>query len=182
MSAAAPGRWNPATIALHWLGAAVVIGLVGLGFAMLRFFGSATRFDLYQLHKSFGVVAIGLLALRLAARALTRAPPLEGPAWERRAAHATHLALYALMGAVVIAGWLAASSAPLPIPTVVFGLFRWPNIPLQGAQTFALATAAHAWLAYGLAALVALHALAALKHQFWDRDGLMRRMGLTRRG
>ena len=174
---ARPARWSAPTALLHWLGAATVIGLLGLGFAMTRFFGSAARFDLYQLHKSFGVVALALFVLRLAARAASRPPaPLDGRAWERRAASATHIGLYALMALAILAGWIAASSSPLPIPTLVFGLFTWPDIAPRGEALFAAASAAHAWLAYGLAALVALHAGAALKHWLWDRDGVMGRM------
>jgi cytochrome b561 len=170
-------RWSLATIPLHWLNAVVVIGLIGLGWSMLRFFDAATRFDLYQLHKSFGVVAIALLGLRLAARAAFAAPPpMHGPVWETRAAHWAHVALYALTSVVVLAGWVTASSAPLPIPTIVFGLFIWPSIAPTDATIFAIAQTVHAWAAYTLVALIALHVAAALKHQFWDRDGLMRRM------
>ena len=146
---------------------------------MLRFFDAATRFDLYQLHKSFGVVAIVLLVVRLVARAVFAAPPsVPMPAWEARAALAAHFALYALTAVVVLAGWVTASSAPLPIPTIVFGLFPWPPIAPTDPTTFAIAQTVHAWAAYLLAALIALHVAAALKHQFWDRDGLMRRMGV----
>lgn len=172
-------RWSLATILLHWLNAAVIVGLLGLGWSMLRFFDAATRFDLYQLHKSFGVVAIGFLVLRLAARAIFAAPPdVQMPAWAARAALGAHVALYALTAIVVLAGWVTASSAPLPIPTIVFGLFTWPAIAPTDGTIFAIAQTVHKWAAYVLAALIALHIAAALKHQFWDRDGLMRRMGV----
>jgi cytochrome b561 len=175
-------RWNVATIALHWSGALVILALLAIGWAMLRLFDAATRFDLYQLHKSLGVLALALYAARLAARALGKAPPpLPGPAWEMRAARLTHLTLYALMGVAILAGWLTASSAPLPIPTIVFGLFPWPDIAPRDPAVFAVVSTAHAWAAYGLVALVALHAGAAMKHAVWDRDGVMRRMAWTLR-
>jgi len=176
-SPAAPARWSLPTIALHWAGALVIPALVVVGWAMLRLFGAATRFDLYQLHKSLGVLALALYAARLVARALTKAPPpFPGPAWEMRAARVTHWALYALTGVAILAGWLTASSAPLPIPTIVFGLFPWPDIAPRDPGVFAVVSTVHAWAAYGLAALVALHAGAAVKHALWDRDGVMRRM------
>ena len=172
-----PERWSFASIALHWASALVILALIGIGWAMLRLFDAATRFDLYQLHKSLGVLALALYAARLAARALTKAPPpFPGPAWEMSAARLTHVALYALTGAAILAGWLTASSAPLPIPTIVFGLFPWPDIAPRDPTVFWVASTAHAWAAYGLVALVALHAGAAVKHAVWDRDGVMRRM------
>jgi len=170
-------RWSPASILLHWASAAVIVALLVIGWSMLRLFDAPTRFDLYQLHKSLGVLALALFVARLAARALTRTPPpFPGPEWEMRAARWTHAALYVLTGAAILAGWVTASSAPLPIPTVVFGLFRWPDIAPRDPRVFAVASAAHAYVAYGLAGLAALHAGAALKHALWDRDGAMRRM------
>jgi cytochrome b561 len=110
-------------------------------------------------------------------RALVKPPPpFSGPAWEMRAARLTHMALYALTGVAILAGWLTASSAPLPIPTIVFGLFSWPDIAPRDPSVFAAASTAHAWAAYGLAGLVALHAGAAVKHALWRRDSLFRRM------
>ena len=170
-------RWSPASILLHWASAVVIVALLAVGWSMSRLFDSATRFDLYQLHKSLGVLALALYLARLAARRLAKAPPpFPGPAWEMRAAHWTHFTLYALTGGAILAGWIAASSAPLPIPTIVFGLFPWPDIAPRDPTVFALASLAHAWAAYGLAGLVALHAGAALKHALWDRDGALRRM------
>ena len=166
-----------ATIVLHWSSALVILALLAIGWAMLRLFGAAARFDLYQLHKSLGVLALALFAARMAARAVTKAPPpFPGPAWEMRAARLTHVTLYALTGVAILAGWLTASSAPLPIPTIVFGLFPWPDIAPRDPNVFAVASMAHAWAAYALAALIALHAGAAVKHALWDRDGVMRRM------
>jgi cytochrome b561 len=66
---AEPVRWSPLVVALHWLGAAVVIGLVALGWFMVHGGADAARrFDLYQLHKSWGFVALALLVARRAWR------------------------------------------------------------------------------------------------------------------
>jgi len=170
-------RWSLASILLHWASAAVIVALLAIGWSLSRLFDAPTRFDLYQLHKSLGVLALALTVARLAARALTKAPPpFPGAAWEMRAARWTHVALYALTGVAILAGWVTASSAPLPIPTVVFGLFPWPDIAPRDPRVFAVASLTHAWAAYGLAVLAALHAGAALKHVLWERDGVMRRM------
>jgi len=176
----APARWSAPTIVLHWLSAIVIFALVALGFLMTRFFDSATRFDLYQLHKSFGVLALALLAARLLFRFAGAAPAPLGPPWERAAAAIVHGALYALTLLAILLGWLAASSAPLPVPTIVFGLFAWPSLMGADPATFAFASLAHRLTGYGLAMLAGLHAAAALKHALVDREGVFSRMAFGR--
>jgi cytochrome b561 len=75
------------------------------------------------------------------------------------------------------------SSSSLGLPTQYFGLFAWPNIsllaslpPTTKAANLDLFKDAHSLLAYGAIALVALHVLAALYHQFIRRDDVLRRM------
>ena len=66
---ARPARWSGLIISLHWAGAALILALIALGWAMV--YGgldAASTFDLFQLHKSLGFVALALTAARLAAR------------------------------------------------------------------------------------------------------------------
>ena len=80
---ARPARWNGLIVSLHWAAAAIILGLIALGWAMI--YGgldSATTFDLFQWHKSLGFVALALTAIRLAARAY---PALRRP--RRRLRH-----------------------------------------------------------------------------------------------
>ena len=67
---ARPARWNGLIVSLHWTAAAIILGLIALGWAMI--YGgldAATTFDLFQWHKSLGFVALAFTAIRLAARA-----------------------------------------------------------------------------------------------------------------
>jgi cytochrome b561 len=174
----APSRWNSATIALHWLSALVILVLLALGWVMVHAIDdAASRFDLYQMHKSLGFVALALSLARIVARLASPAPvALAMPAWEQRAASATHWTLYILTLISTMSGWLLASAATIPIPTRFFNLFVIPNIagadPVlaeQMRQVHFVAT----WLMMGL---VALHVAAALKHHFFNRDAALRRM------
>ena len=73
---ARPARWSGLIISLHWAGAAIILALIALGWAMV--YGgldAASTFDLYQWHKSFGFVALALTAARLAARFAGSSPP-----------------------------------------------------------------------------------------------------------
>ena len=73
------------------------------------------------------------------------------------------------------------SASPLGLPTIVFGLFEWPHIPmLAGLEdkkaAEALFKAAHKYMGFGLIALLILHVGAALKHHFINRDDVLARM------
>jgi cytochrome b561 len=101
---------------------------------------------------------------------------------ERRMAETTHLLLATLAALVPLAGWAVASASPLEIPTFVFNLVAIPHLPLLKSDAGeAFWSVVHATLAYSILALVALHAAAALYHQYGRHDDvLLRMMGRTR--
>lgn len=173
-----PLRWSLSLRALHWLMAALILALIGVGWVMTHIRADlGTIFELYQWHKSWGVVVALLLVLRLAARGLSPAlPPLEHSGFERRAARVAHLAFYVLMAALPISGWLMAASSPLALPTRPFELFTLPAPVGPDEALFERLQLLHEVLAYGLLALIALHIAASLKHQLVDRDGIFRRI------
>ena len=100
--------------------------------------------------------------------------PEQIPAMQRLAAAGTHGALYALLLAQPVIGWIATSAYPAPIP--VFGLFELP--PLWGAnrplsdKLFSL----HAAFGIAIAIVVALHVAAACHHHFVRKDRVLLRM------
>ena len=180
-------RYSAMAIAFHWAIAILVLGLIGSGWWMTGAIRDPARqavaYDVYQLHKAFGLCVLLLTLGRLAWRLTHRPPPLPAhmSAIERIGAHGAHVLLYALTIAVPMLGWAMVSTSPLGFPTVPFGLFEWPHLPLlrpgdDPATVEAGFKLGHEVLAYLAAALVALHVTAALKHQFVDRDGLLGRM------
>jgi len=173
-----PARWSAAVIALHWLSAALILGLIAHGLMMVHGrLSAATTFDLYQQHKSLGFVALALTAARLMGRLCFAAPKaLSSALWERRLAALVQASLYALTLAAIFFGWLAVSASPLPIPTRFFGLFVVPNLAGPDQALFAGAAFAHEAAAYAIAVLVALHVAGALKHHIVDRDDALTRM------
>ena len=96
------------------------------------------------------------------------------PAWQRHAAHASHFLLYVLFFATPIAGWLFSSATGLQV--VYFGVLPIPDLIGRSKEAAHVLRAVHQWLAYTLAAVVAIHAGAALRHHFVDRDDVLRRM------
>ncbi len=169
-------RWSGTAKALHWTGAALILGLMGLGWAMVHAdMNAALRFDLYQLHKSFGflALALALVWLRLMHLTFREAPPPPPSQTERRLVQAGRAGLWGLMILAPLSGWATASASPLEIPTLFFGLFKAPDVVEPGEAAFALASSAHVWLTALFAALVCLHVAAALKHHFIDRDDVL---------
>lgn len=170
-----PQRYTGPAIALHWLLALLIAASLLLGSTMTELAPSPTRLALVNAHQWSGIVILGLTALRLLWRLGHRPPePPLMPAWQRRAAAATHGLLYLLCFAVPLAGWAYSSAAGFPV--VLFGLLPLPDWVAPDRALAALIKPLHAALAYALAALIALHVAAALKHHVVDDDGLLRRM------
>lgn len=82
--------------------------------------------------------------------------------------------LYLLFFAVPLLGWAYSSAAGFPI--VFLGLWQLPDFVAASPDLADALKPLHKLSAYAMAALVLVHVAAALKHQFFDRDGLMLRM------
>ncbi|WP_428409120.1 cytochrome b/b6 domain-containing protein [Hyphococcus sp.] len=178
------GRYHPVAAILHWTIAAVIIGQIIGGLYMHGLPNSSpVKFDLYQLHKSFGLTVLFLSLVRLGWRLTHKTPPLPPsvPPWQKIAAHATHWAFYVLMILTPLAGWAIVSVSPTDIPTKWFGLIPVPHLPFFGGvedreAAEHLFEEQHEVLAKIIIGLLILHAGAALKHAFVDKDGVFQSM------
>jgi cytochrome b561 len=177
-------RYNPVSIILHWVLAIALIGIFCFGVYMADLPFSPTRLKLFNWHKWAGISILLLSALRLVWRLTHAAPPLADrivqamPAWQLKAHHATHIALYALFFIVPLIGWAYTSAAGFPV--VLFGQFPLPDLLAADKALAAVIKPWHQISAFALAGLAGLHIAAALKHQLIDRDGLLQRMSLRR--
>lgn len=169
-------RYGAPAIVLHWLVAALVLLTIPLGIYMADLPLSPQKLKLYSYHKWIGVTVFGLAVVRVLWRLTHAAPPLDPalPAWQRKAAHAVHGLLYVLILAIPLSGWIYSSA--VGVPTVYLGLWQLPDLVTRDRELADSLKAVHMTLAYGLAALVLVHLLAALKHHFIDRDGVLARM------
>ena len=170
-------RYSNIAIALHWLIALLIVGTFTLGLVMTDIPGlTPTKLKYFSWHKWAGVTVLLLAALRLLWRLKNPAPayPATMKPWEKQAAHLTHGALYVLMFAVPLSGYFFTLAAGVPV--VYFGLFQLPVLIAKNPELKEALEPVHYWLNMLLAALVAGHVLAALKHQFIDRDTVLRRM------
>lgn len=180
-------RYTAVAIALHWIIAFSILGLIAVGWFMETISfdtleGRAQYQSIVQLHKSFGITVLVLSIARIAWRLMNPPPPEPAmPGWQAFAANAVHVLFYVLMIAMPLSGWVMASASPA-FETKYFGLFDarlpvLPTLPLDSREGIENAAAsAHSLLAWVIIGLLALHVGAALKHHFVDRDGLLARM------
>lgn len=169
-------RYTATAIALHWLMAFLIFGLLALGFTMQDLPLSPEKLQLYSWHKWAGVSAFLLVLIRLAWRLSHRPPALPAgmPKPLQLAAHAGHLALYALMLAIPLSGWLMSSAKGFQ--TVWFGVLPIPDLLGKDKALGDLLQTVHMSLNLLFVAVIAGHIGAALKHHFIDKDDILTRM------
>ena len=162
---------------LHWLVALTVIGLFTLGLWMtgLGYYDPWYR-DAPHIHRSLGVLLFVVVIARLAWRHLDPPPPplTAHTTVEQRLARFVHGLLYVLLLAVMVVGYLVSTADGRPVD--VFSLFEVPATISGIENQEDLAGDIHLGLAIAVVSLAGMHALAALKHQFIDRDGTLMRM------
>ena len=170
-------RYTGVAILFHWLIALMIIGAFTMGLIMTDMPGiTPTKLKYYSWHKWAGVTILALAAMRLLWRLTHRAPayPATMPGWQKTVANSLHGFLYVLMFAVPLSGYFYSLSAGVPV--VYFGLVELPVFIERNDELKPLLKAVHFWLNMSLAASVALHVAAALKHHLIDRDGVLKRM------
>ena len=167
---------------LHWTRAAIILGLVPLGWYMTTLpDATPIKFDiLYPTHKEFGVLVFLVACVALLVRSRSRVPELpRGLArWEAILAHFTHRAIYVLILIVPLIGY-ARSSTYTQSDGVPFFFTMIPEILPKNDRVSEVLSHLHEILAYTLFALAVLHILGALKHRLLDRGGrtdVLRRM------
>lgn len=177
---ASSSRYGVTAMLLHWLLAAALVGVFCVGLYMSDLPLSPDRIRLYNWHKWAGVTILALSALRLLWRLTHRPPALPTrivaamPDWQRRAYAATHVLLYLMFFVVPLIGWAFSNAAGYAI--VLFGKLPLPNLIGKDKALADVLHECHEKAAWFLAALVFVHVAAAIKHQWVDRDGLLRRM------
>lgn len=169
--------WGSVSQAFHWLIVLLILAIATIGLTMGELPRTPKYFWVYTLHKSLGLTVLALAVLRLAWRLYAGAsPPVPGtPVWQRRIASITHWLLYGLLFAMPLSGWLYDSSSGLR-PFRWFGLFDVPKLSPPNKSLSEWSHDTHETLFLVLAALVVLHAGAALYHHVFRNDATLTRM------
>ncbi|MBG1231779.1 cytochrome b [Aestuariivirga litoralis] len=165
-------KYSAVAVILHWVTAVVVIYMLFWGEDLIRGRTPANP----ALHASLGFSILVLTIARLAWRFAKPPPPdVPMPRWQALAGHVLHWIFYGLLILIPLSGMAAldqeiAGRHPEFASLTFFGLFTVPHFSLGPLG------AAHGLMTNLMIGLLALHVLAALKHQFIDRDGLINRM------
>ncbi len=161
---------------MHWMQATGVLFMFGLGLYMV----DLTYYDPWykgslELHKSLGILLVFVWGGLLSWRFLNPRPkPEPAPAHELLAARVMHWALYLVVAAMLITGYLISTADGRSIS--VFSLFEVPALPYAFENQETVVGNIHRIIAWSLIGLVSVHFLAALKHHFIDQDNTLRRM------
>lgn len=169
-------HYPPTSKVLHWLVAVSVLTTAPVAIAMHRVAPGPTQDALYNLHKSLGVLILLLMILRLGNRLVAGAPAPDPsiPTWQKTTSSIVHTALYALLLALPLVGYVANSAYGAATP--FFGLFNLPAIVSQDEALAKQLFALHRWAGFLLILLVLVHVGAALYHHFVRRDDVLARM------
>ncbi len=171
-----PVRYTTPAIALHWMIFVLIACSFMLAVYMVSLPLSPLKLKYYSWHKWIGVTVFALAVARVAWRVFNPVPvvPPHLPHWQKRAAAATHLLLYVLIVVIPITGWLYSSAAG--VPTVYLGMWQLPDLVAKDKALAAQLKLVHVSLNYTMLGLVIIHAAAAIKHHYVDRDDVLRRM------
>lgn len=162
---------------MHWTMGLLIVIVLAIGLLMGRVEPGPVMNKLFDLHRSLGLIALGLIILRAWLRWRGPLPPdVPGmPPVQTLVVKIVHLGFYGILLALPVLGWLGSSAYGAPV--IFFGQFTLPALvgpdKALAAQLFFL----HEVGAFTLIGLIILHVLGVLYHQFVLRDGLLHRMG-----
>jgi cytochrome b561 len=180
-------RYTRTAIVLHWVIAVFVVTNIALAWTFKTWDDRPWTQSVTNAHKTFGITVLGLALMRLLWRIAHRPPPLSPaiPRWQAVAARSGHAALYFMIFAMPISGWIydSAWEYAADVPIDFFGLFEMPRIGWVAGMPAGpkkeldeLFHHVHEWLSYMLYVLLAAHLAGALKHQYFDRIPTFQRM------
>jgi cytochrome b561 len=162
---------------LHWIMAIIFIAAWLIGFYSGNFLSydvdGSFKGNVITLHKNIATVIIFLFVVRILWRYTHPAPKLPesmSPMMQKMA-HLGHLALYFMLIALPITGCLFSWSAGHPAP--VLYLFEIPRLLDTNPEILAIVKPLHIYLSWAVGLLIVGHIVAALKHHFIDRDGVL---------
>jgi cytochrome b561 len=169
-------RWGSVSQLLHWTIVVLIIVQVTLALMADDLPNGMRKLTLLARHKSFGITILGLAILRLVWRRFNDTPALPDTLkpYERVLAQLTHGALYVLLFAMPLSGWMMSSARGFPVSW--FGFIQLPDLVPKSKPLYDAFLTTHEVLACTLGAVVTLHVAAAIKHHFVLKDDTLRRM------
>ncbi len=169
------GQWGWLSKLFHWTTALVIFIQIPLGFYADSLKLSPFKFDIFVWHKSLGMLVLLLVIVRLLWRIKSTIPAaIAGTALEQLLAKLAHGAMYILMLALPLSGWLVSSASNFPVK--LFWLIPLPAISGPDEALKSLASEVHEICVFALIIILVTHISAALWHHLRLRDNTLKRM------
>ena len=165
-------KYSASSMLIHWAMALIILSMLFLGLSMVQSL-AVWQVEAIALHKSFGILALVLVAIRLINKVVTTSPalPPSVPKAQALAAHLTQVGLYASMILMPISGWLMQSADGRHVS--FFDLFTLPSLVSKDIELYAFFREAHGLIAYAFLLFIFMHVSAALYHGLIKQDGVL---------
>ncbi len=174
-------RLSPITIALHWLVALSIMGLLCLGLYMTEF----EQWGLYHIHKSLGILLAFVVLIRVLWRIKSGwlVPAQKYSKWEVSLAKSIHWGLIVSTVLMPVSGMLYSGASGHGFGVFGFEILHSNHSPDNPSLVIPLSEfwsdvgqRVHGLNGYVLVAAIFIHAAGAIKHHFIDRDSTLSRM------
>lgn len=168
-------QYNLIAKAIHWISALTIFALFTVGYWMvdLNYYSEWYKIAPHW-HKSIGLILLILTIFRIVWKILTQTPEIEGEDWEKVGAKLAHSIIYILLFSIFISGYMISTADGRGID-----IFKWFTLPGFGSiieNQEDIAGQIHFFAAYSLIGLALVHAIAALKHHFINKDNTLKKM------
>jgi cytochrome b561 len=172
-------RYDHVSMAVHWLMAVLIIGLL-IGGHFLEDMPAAVKADRAVLHAGMGLMALALIVFRIGWRiAHPVAPSPDITKWERRLSKTVKGLLYFFLLLQPAVGIGLALTAGYDVEP--FGLFNLSLLGLPDPIAYYVLMRVHGFGFLAIAVLTLIHVAAALRHHFLKKNDVLRRMLPERR-
>ena len=160
---------------LHWLIFLLVAGMLMGGFSLSYLPSNEFKSFVISIHKSTGFIVFLLMIARLSWRLYSPPPRDLGESLVLNyAAHVLHIVLYILLFLQPLVGILMSQTYGYPVS--VFGIFELPQIIWKSQPLANFFSRVHTVIGVLLTISIVIHAGAALKHHYIDRNRILIRM------
>jgi len=178
-------KYDRVAVTLHWVMALAFFAMLGSGLSFDNIpMSQSFKFNMYQWHKSLGVILLIAFFIRIGWRLFHYPPKLPDKLskLDKIGSKFGHWALYGAMIIMPLSGWAMVSSSSYGLPTIVFEWFTWPHIPdIAGNKMInGLAKDTHEIVAWIFIALIIVHVGAVIKHAKFDHINLLKRMSFKK--
>lgn len=168
-------KYGNVSKAFHWGMSIIIICLLIAGSIMINLEDGDTKWQIYTVHKSFGLIILALIPIRFAWKLRSITPTLAMvPRWQKLTARSIHWLLYLAMFTMPMSGWIMATASGNP-PNF-FWLFELPAPVPQDERLAEIALNIHYYAAWTLAIMLVIHLGIAIKAHFFDKNNILARM------